>query len=230
VPADCGVGPRDQRPPDRRPGELPALLRGGCQLQHRQGLRLGQLSAQRGQRARVELPKCAAQRVDVPLPRPDQALVGTGQDLDRLRQRAVAGNLAMVVPVGADQVGQHLGVAAVGLGPQAPVAPPVAAHHLRVDRIDLVAGGHQRPDQQPAVGLDPDHRLLRLVGMGGHQRVQLPCPGQPVRDPSGGQQAAVLVQQAHVMAAPAPVHPDEQHGILLRSDLLPGAREGPAAP
>jgi hypothetical protein len=53
----------------------------------------------------------------VPLPRPDQILVGTGQHLDRLGQRAVAGDLAVVVAVGADQVGQHLGVAAVRLGP-----------------------------------------------------------------------------------------------------------------
>jgi hypothetical protein len=107
----------DQRPPDRRPGQLAALLGRGRQLQHRQGLRLGQLGAQRRERARVVLPQRAAQRVGVPLPGPDQALVGAGEHLDRLGLRAVGGDLAVVVPVGADQVGQHLGVGAVGLGP-----------------------------------------------------------------------------------------------------------------
>jgi hypothetical protein len=71
------------------------------------------------------------------------------------------------------------------------VPAAVAAHHLRVDRIHLVASGHQRPDQQPPVGLDPH------------------------RDPPGGQHGSVLIQQAQVMVAFAPVHPKKQHGSLL---------------
>lgn len=108
----------DQRAPHRCPGQLAAQLRGWRQLQHRKGLGLGELGAERGQRARMELAQGAAQRVDVPLPRPDQVLVGAGQDLDRLGERAVAGDLAVVVAIGADQIGQHLGVASVGLGPR----------------------------------------------------------------------------------------------------------------
>jgi hypothetical protein len=181
----------NKRPPYHRPGEPAALLRGRGQLQHGQSLGLGQLGTQRGQRAGVELPQRAPQRVDVPLPRPDQVLVGAGQHLDRLGQGAVAGDLAVVVPVGADQVGQHLGVAAVGLGPGAAVAAAVVADHLGVDRIDLVAGGQQRTDQQAAVGLDPDRHLSRLLGMGGDQLVQLSYPGQPIVDPVGGEHAAV---------------------------------------
>jgi hypothetical protein len=48
--------------------------------------------------------------------------------------------------------------------------------------------------------------------MGGDQRVQLPRPGQPIGDPPGGQHAAVLIQQAQVMMALAPVQPNKQHG------------------
>jgi hypothetical protein len=131
----------------------------------------------------------------------------------------VAGDLAVVVPVGADQVGQHLGIGAVGLGPRDPVAAAVAAHHLRVDPVDLVAGGQQRPHQQPPVGLDADHHLPRLLGMGGDQAVQFAYAGQPVGNPPGRQHTAVLVQQARVMAVLAPVDSQEPHGALLCSDL-----------
>jgi hypothetical protein len=126
----------------------------------------------------------------------------------------------MVVAVGADQVGQHLGVPSVGLGPGAAVAAAVTADNLGIDRIDLVAGGQQRPDQQAPVSLDPHHDLRRVLGMGRHQRVQLPHPRQAIRDPPGGQDAAVLVEQAQVMVALTPVHSQKQHDGLLCSDLL----------
>jgi hypothetical protein len=42
--------------------------------------------------------------------------MGPGQHLDRLHRWGVVGDRAVVVPVGADQIGQHLGISAVGLG------------------------------------------------------------------------------------------------------------------
>jgi hypothetical protein len=51
------------------------------------------------------------------------------------------------------------------------MAAAVAAHGVRVDRIDLEAGGQQRPDQQPPVGLNPHGALRRVQNMGGHQGV-----------------------------------------------------------
>jgi hypothetical protein len=105
----------------------------------------------------------------------------------------------MIVPVGADQVGQHLGIGCVGLGPGAVMAAAVAADHMPVDRTDLVASGHQGPDQQASVGRDPDRHLPGLLRMGGHQPMQLPHPGQPIGDPVSCQDTAVLVQQASVM-------------------------------
>ena len=39
------------------------------------------------------------------------------QDLDRLSIGRVASDLAMVMPIGADQIGQQLGIGGIGLGP-----------------------------------------------------------------------------------------------------------------
>jgi hypothetical protein len=79
---------------------------------------------------------------------PDQPLMGAGQHLDRLGQVAVTGHRPMVVPVGAHQIRQHLGVPSVGLGARqgVPVAPAG-------DRIDLVAGRARAADagRGPAV-------------------------------------------------------------------------------
>jgi hypothetical protein len=50
------------------------------------------------------------------------------QHLDRLHRRTVTGDLAVVVPVGSDQIG--LGITAVGLGPGAAMPAPVVADDL----------------------------------------------------------------------------------------------------
>jgi len=201
----------DQRRSDRCSREPPALLRGRRQRQHGQGLGLSELGAEGGQRPRVELSQGAAQGVDVPLASPDQALMGPGQHLDRLGQRAVTGHRPVVVAVGADQIRKHLRIAPIRLGPGTAMPATVAADGMGVDRIDLVAGGHQRSDQQTPVGLDADHHLPWVLCMGGHQLMQLAHPNQAIRDPASCQNAAILVEQAQVMVGLAPVHPEKQH-------------------
>jgi len=67
--------------------------------------------------ATVVLPKGGAQLFELALAGPDQALMGPGQHLDRLGQVAVAGDGPVKVAVGAGQLGQHRGVARIGLGP-----------------------------------------------------------------------------------------------------------------
>ena len=42
--------------------------------------------------------------------RPDQILMCPGQHLDRLGLAAVTGDAAMVVPIGAHEIGQQLGI------------------------------------------------------------------------------------------------------------------------
>jgi hypothetical protein len=118
--------------------------------------------------------------------------VGPGQDLDRLGQLAVAGDRAVVVPVGPDQVGQDLGIPGIGLGPRGGMAVAVAADGQRVDRIHLVAGGDQGTDEQPAVGLGPDHHLGRIIPLAGQQLLHQPQPSQPVGHSPGCQHLAVL--------------------------------------
>jgi hypothetical protein len=100
------------------PRELPAQGWGRRHLEHGQGVAAAHLGAEGGQRPRVELSQQAAELVDLPSAGPDQALVGAGQDLDRLGQLAVAGDGAVVVPVGPDQVGQDLGIGSIGLAPE----------------------------------------------------------------------------------------------------------------
>jgi hypothetical protein len=67
-----------------------------------------------------------------------------GEDLDRLHIRTVAGDRPVVVPVGAHQVREQLGVTGVGLRTGDVVAVAVARDRERVDRVDLIAGGGQR--------------------------------------------------------------------------------------
>jgi hypothetical protein len=127
------------------------------------------------------------------------------------------------VPVGATRSANTL--ASPGpTWPESCLPAAVAAHHLRVDRIHLVAGRQQRPDQQPPVGLDPHRHLCWLLGMGGHQRVQLAHARRPIGDPPGGQHGSVLIQQAQVMVAFAPVHPKKptrRPPLLRRLDVEP---------
>jgi hypothetical protein len=65
---------------------------------------------------------------------PDQALMGPGEHLDRLGIGAVAGDAAMVVPVGAHQIGQQFGVGSIRLGTRDVMAVAVAGRRQRIDR------------------------------------------------------------------------------------------------
>ena len=124
------------------------------------------------ERRRVVLPQRRAQRVGLPVARPDQHLVGPGEHLDRLDDLAVAGDRAMVVPVGAHQVGQQLGVAGIGLRARDVVAVAIAGGGHRVDREHLIARRDERGDEQAPVGLDPDDHLGRIFGMRSDQLVE----------------------------------------------------------
>jgi hypothetical protein len=156
-------------------------------------------------------PQQAAELVDLPSAGPDQALVGAGQDLDRLGQLAVAGDGAVVVPVGPDQVGQDLGVPGIGPGARDGVAVAVAAGGQRVDRIHLIAGRDQRAQEQAAVGLGPDHDLGRVGDQAGQQLMRRGQPGQYLSHPPGRHDPAALVHDGHIMVGLGPVQPDKQH-------------------
>jgi hypothetical protein len=62
------------------------------------------------------LPQRAPQPQQVPMPVPDQGLMGAGEELDRLGQVAVPGDRTVRRAVQADQLGQHVRVTGVALG------------------------------------------------------------------------------------------------------------------
>ena len=74
----------------------------------------------------------------------DQVLM-PGEHLDRLGLGAVAGDRAVVVPVGAYQIGQQLGIRRIGTGARDVVTVAVVGHRQRVDRIHLIADRRSAP-------------------------------------------------------------------------------------
>jgi len=117
------------------------------------------------QRCREELPQHPTQPQHMPGAVPDQALVGTGHELDRLAQLGVPGHRAVMRAVQPHDLGQHMRIPGIRLSPRRGVPLPIAGHRHRIDREHLIAGSDQRLHPLPAVGLDPDlHPRRRLTG------------------------------------------------------------------
>jgi hypothetical protein len=90
----------------------------GQQLQHVRGVKIVVGDQGGGEK----LPKARAQPLALAGAVPDHRLVHPGHDLDCGGLVAVPGHGAQLVGVGADQVGQDMGVTGVALGPRHPVA------------------------------------------------------------------------------------------------------------
>ena len=183
---------------------------GGSAAQNGQGITVVQI-VERLQRRRVILPQRATQSVGVPGVGPDQVLVCPGQDLDRLDVWAVAGQRAVVVAVGADQVGQQLGVAGIGFRSRDLMAVAIAGDRQRVDREHLIPGRAQRRHPQPAIGFDTDHHLAGLLDMGGYQLVEPSDAGQPFGQPTRRQPRPVSIHHVNVVVILRPIVPDKYH-------------------
>ena len=123
----------------------------------------------------------------------------------------------MVVPIGAHQVGQHLGVAGVRLRSRCGVAIPIASRRHRVDGVDLVARGEQRPHDEPAVDLDADDHRLVLVGMLGDESMEIADPGHAVGNAAFAEDHSVLGHHADVVMVLGPVHSHKEHCSSSRS-------------
>ena len=89
----------------------------------------------------------------------------------------------MVVPVGAHQVGQQLGVAGIRLRTRDIVAVTVAGHRQRIDPEHLIAGRDQRLDPQAAVGFNADHDLVGFLRMAGDQLMKPADSGESFGQP-----------------------------------------------
>ena len=108
----------------------------------------------------------------MPGPIPNQVLMGPGQDLHTVCGVTVTSDRPVVVTVGANKIGQHLGVTGIRLRSGDVVAVPVARHRQRVDRVHDVAGSDQRLDPHTPLGLDPHDHLARVVRVIGDHGVQ----------------------------------------------------------
>jgi hypothetical protein len=100
----------------------------------------------------------------------------------------------------------------------------VPRRRQRVDREHLIAGREQRLHPRAAVGLDPDHHLIRFGvdrQMLSQQRVQLPDPRDTLRQPATDQPAPGLVLDLHIVMGLSPVVPDEQQQRSSSLDPAP---------
>src|SRR6266581_3136349 len=151
-------------------GTAPDRGRGSLQ----DGKRIGCVQVlERAQGSGIELTERIAKLVDLALSSPDQTLMSSGQDLDRPSKVGVSGQHPVFVTVSADEVGQDPSIPWVGLRARGGMAVSIAARCQRIDRIDLVAGGHQRADEQPTVGFDANDHPRRIFSVFGDEGVQL---------------------------------------------------------
>lgn len=98
---------------DRQPG---ALSRGRCLGQDRERIAVREI-IEGHQRGRVVLTQRVAQPVGVPVAGPDQVLMPPRHNLHPLPLRTVPGDRPVVVPVGAHQIGQDLGIPGIDFAP-----------------------------------------------------------------------------------------------------------------
>ncbi len=134
-----------------------------------------------------------------------------GQNLESLDLGRVGGDQPMVVAVGAHHVGEHLGVAGVGLGAARRVTVAIARRRHRVDRVELVAGGHQGADEEPPVRLDADHHRRWIIDVRANELVEAGDALYPLGQAGLGQSSALLVGHMHVVVGLSPVHSNKDH-------------------
>ena len=133
------------------------------------------------------------------------------------------------VPVGAQGISEHMGVATVVLGASDGEAVTEAVELLWVNRIDQKAAFEQRLDNRAVWHLNGhgDHRRL------GSRRYQQPDthlgkPGPAVGKSSLADNFAARIDQADLVSLARPVDADEPSRIVrhhFASRLLPGHRD-----
>jgi hypothetical protein len=98
-------------------GQSTALGWCRCLLQDAEHLDAREVLTEGFERCRIELPQRAPKLIGSTLPRPAQGLLRPCQNLHRFDQLGVSADRAMVMPVRADEIGEHLRIPGVRLGP-----------------------------------------------------------------------------------------------------------------
>ena len=112
------------------------------------------------------------------------------------------------------------------------MAFPVARHRHRVDGVDLVAGAHQRPYEQPPVGLGSYYHVAGLLRIARHQGVE---PGHALYafgEPGSLQPAAITISELYVVMVLSPIMTNEhlaQLCLLSVNHILGKEPRRPAA-
>jgi len=150
--------------------------------------------------------------------------MGPGQHRDRLRQFGVSGQAAMLIGVGAQDVGQRDGITVVGFLARHRSALPVAGHRHRVDRVDGSTAGPQHRHLRPARSFDRDRdRIVRVIAGLCQHGGQIGESRDRFGDAPLGQQLAVGIYDRDVVMVLGPIDPtrgDRQCSSSVRRILL----------
>jgi hypothetical protein len=157
---------------------------------------------------------------DVIVPQPYQRLQLTRRLIERLQD-------AQPMLIGAQQVGEPVGIAGVGLRAGAFPAWPRGVEGVGVDRHDRMAGLEQTGDQQPIGPFDRDRQLTQLRELS-QPFERLADPALAVREAEARNNSACFVDDAELVRPARPIDPDKHLPLTsLVGDTCLGA-EGPS--
>ena len=145
--------------------------------------------------------------------------MGAGHNLDMFGQVTVPSDRPVMGAVQPHQLGQHVRITRVALGPRHPVPFPIPSGLQRVHRKHRVSGGHQRLHPRTPISFNPHRHISRLGVIGqviGDQRVRLRHTGDTLRKPLLTQPPPGLIDHLDIVVILGPVISNEQHlGVLL---------------
>jgi hypothetical protein len=195
--------------------EAGGAVRGGIALH--EGERDGAVDVGEGCRgAGPEAVQQAAQAVGQADALGDQIVATADQGAQRLDLVGAGRQGPEAVAVGAQDVGEHEGVAGIALAAGGAVAWPAGPDDVGVDRHDRMAGLEQGVDDQPARALDGDGNGAGRCQLG-QPLAQVCQTGGIVRDPQAEHDGSGAVDDADGMAGAAPIQsPEIRHGQVLR--------------
>jgi len=125
------------------------------------------------------------------------------------------------IGVGAHNVGKDHRISMVRLSPCDAVAPPVARHRQRIDRIHGSPRGPQAGHQKPAAGFDRRRdRFGGRVPMFGEQLQQHPQSRSVITDAPLDEQLAAIIDHRDVMVILRPIDPTKYGHIHAPFSLI----------
>ena len=152
--------------------------------------------------------------------------MGAGDDLDTLGKSRVASDLAMVVAIGAHQLGKHLRVARIGLRSRQCVPIPISRCCFRVDRVHDVTGLDERVHPQTSIGLNPNDHVAGISCVSGDEVMELGHSLDALRQSSRRQLRAGFIAHVDVVMSLGPIIANEYHADPPRNRGLGSEPEG----